>query len=220
MDAWMTNFSHFELTIDFSAAEAAALIVGDDPLRLGYVSSSSKHVFQRMESCYNARKKWLLRDTDEEFLWADVGLNDACQLLESVDMLGHSLLGKGTDLCMWLMNPDLSAFSRQKFSRSEVSRWLKTFALTSKYEFLLGMKQDHTNQASDLDLDPSDLPLELDIANIVYRAVTNGQGKGNTFKNKVLEYLDEHYPQLNAEARKRISIIVNTDKTVGRPKSG
>jgi hypothetical protein len=216
----MTDFSHFDLTIDFSAEEGAALIVGDDPLQLGYVRSASEHVFQRMEHSYIARKKWLLRASDEDVCWSDFGVSDASQLLESVDMCWHSLPGKGTDLCMWLMNPDLSAFRSQKFSRIEMSRWLKTFALTSKYEFLLGTQPDHPDQASILDLDPVDLPEELDLANIVYRAVTKGYGKSNTFKKKVLEYFDEHYPQLNAEARKRISILVNADKTAGRPKSG
>jgi hypothetical protein len=69
-------------------------------------------------------------------------------------------------------------------------------------------------------LGPDDLPEELYLANVAFRAVMNGYGdKSATFKNRLIEYLKANYPYLKKEVVKRISTVANTDKAPGRKKS-
>ena len=65
--------------------------------------------------------------------------------------------------------------------------------------------------------DPSDLPLELDAANIAFRAVSNGYGNPlEKFKSRLIAYLRENYPSFSDGAIDRISTAANTDKSPGR----
>lgn len=69
------------------------------------------------------------------------------------------------------------------------------------------------------DIDPADLPTELDAANIAYRAVMNGRGdKSATFKNRLIDYLEKNFTGLNGEAVQRIATVANPDKGRGRKK--
>lgn len=68
------------------------------------------------------------------------------------------------------------------------------------------------------DIDPSDLPIELDAANMAYRAVLNGYGSSDTFRNRLIEYLFETFPYLKNDAIQRIATVANPDKTTGRKK--
>ena len=71
------------------------------------------------------------------------------------------------------------------------------------------------------DIDPLDLPEELDAANMAFQAVHKGFGdKKETFKNRVISYLKKYYPRMTSEAMKRIATVVNPDKAPGRKKSG
>jgi hypothetical protein len=67
------------------------------------------------------------------------------------------------------------------------------------------------------EIDPSAYPPELDIANIAFRAVTNGYGdKAATFRNRLVQYLKENHLGLKNEAVERIATIANPDKDPGR----
>lgn len=69
------------------------------------------------------------------------------------------------------------------------------------------------------EFDPSDLPEELFIANIAFRAVKNGYGNTlDTFRNRSIDYLKKTYPNLSSDAMSRISTVANPDKTRGRKK--
>jgi len=75
--------------------------------------------------------------------------------------------------------------------------------------------------AADLEIDPSDLPPELDAANMAFRAVTQGYGDQTaTPRNRLTEYLREHYPSFNQEQIGRIATVANPDKTTGRKRIG
>jgi len=77
-----------------------------------------------------------------------------------------------------------------------------------------------TEQITELNLDPADLPEELHVANIAFRAVTNGYGdKTATFKNRLIDYLEVNFIGLNNEAVQRIATVANPDKGRGRKKS-
>ncbi len=68
-------------------------------------------------------------------------------------------------------------------------------------------------------IDPADLPDELDMANLVFRAVANGYGdKSDTFRNRAICYLKKTYPDLKNDPVQRIATVVNPDKSPGRKK--
>lgn len=67
------------------------------------------------------------------------------------------------------------------------------------------------------DIDPADLPEELSIANIAFRAVTNGYGNpDDTFRNRLIEYLKLTYPKFLQSEIERIATVANPDKARGR----
>lgn len=66
-------------------------------------------------------------------------------------------------------------------------------------------------------VEPEDLPDELSIANIAFRAVTNGYGDElATFRNRLGAYLDKHHPDLGSGVKDRIITVANPDKAPGR----
>lgn len=72
----------------------------------------------------------------------------------------------------------------------------------------------------EVEIDPIDLPLELDAANMAYRAVLKGYGEqGDTPKNRLIAYLQATYKHLTPNAVERIATVANPDKSTGRRKS-
>lgn len=68
-------------------------------------------------------------------------------------------------------------------------------------------------------LDPSDLPIELDAANMAYRAVLNGYGsEDDSFKQRLIDYLKTRHPNFTNDAVLRIATVANPDKTPGKKK--
>ena len=71
------------------------------------------------------------------------------------------------------------------------------------------------------EIDPSDSPPELDAANMAFRAVSNGYGNQSaTVRNRLIEYLEKHYPSFKGEQVQRIATVANPDKSTGRKKIG
>ena len=69
------------------------------------------------------------------------------------------------------------------------------------------------------DIDPSDLPEELQSANIAFRAITNGYGDPlKPPRARLEDYLRENYSAFNATTIDRIATVANPDKTTGRKK--
>jgi hypothetical protein len=103
-------------------------------------------------------------------------------------------------------------------ARGELFRWLNASNVKSEYVFAnLG---DPSDQAFDDGTDPSDLPVELDAANMAFRAVTNGFGnKSTTFKKRLVEYLTANYGDFKLEQIERIATVANPDKSPGRKKN-
>ena len=69
--------------------------------------------------------------------------------------------------------------------------------------------------------DSSNYPSELDIAMQAWRGVTKGQNTGGTAKERIERWLDVRYPDrrdLSNEARQRIAVICNWEKSGGRPR--
>jgi hypothetical protein len=75
-------------------------------------------------------------------------------------------------------------------------------------------------QPESLEIDPADLPAELDAANVAFRAVTNGHGDpAATPRNRLIDYLEKNFPDFKPEQVQRIATVANPDKSTGRKKS-
>lgn len=69
------------------------------------------------------------------------------------------------------------------------------------------------------EIDPCDLPTELDAANMAFRAVSNGYGDMSaTFRNRLVSYLGTNFKNLKNDAIQRIATVANPDKSTGRKK--
>lgn len=72
---------------------------------------------------------------------------------------------------------------------------------------------------SNKEVDPFTRPGELYAANAAYQAVQAGYGDQNaTFRNRIIAYLEEHYPAFAPDAILRIATVANPDKRPGRKK--
>lgn len=68
------------------------------------------------------------------------------------------------------------------------------------------------------DPDSDTYPTELDIAMQAWRAVTNRLDPSKTPKGQVQDWLEHHYPNLSEEAKQRIAVVCNWEKSGGRPR--
>lgn len=228
----MEDLSHWDYANSFTAVEVAALIVGKslDP----YVSLVAKRspVFKRLEADYQkAWAYWHSRvDGCFEFNESAILPDDAFRCEEMIEFQNKidtvsitenmaecvdTFIGHGTH-----NDSEFSAFQNQTFSRAEIVRWLTAIGMKSVYQFDL---RTHvaapTLVQTDPDIDPADLPIELDAANMAYRAILNGYGnQSDTFRNRLIGYLQTNYTDLKPEAVQRIATVANPDKAAGRKK--
>ena len=106
-------------------------------------------------------------------------------------------------------------YGHDRFFRvSNAARWatrmFSSFPIVSK-----STESDAINE-----IDPSDLPFELDAANMAFRAVSNGYGdQAATPRNRLVKYLESHYSHFTKEQVLRIATVANPDKSPGRKKS-
>ena len=226
----MVDLSHWDFAEYFSGHEAAALMLGLEPTT---VSEDQKRrvkvVVDRMRLHYQNAIDIRPWDFPGGILENQVGNGTDCNLiiLISFDMeeLHQVYSLQGADAprfeVEWFSNPGLVRFESQRFSRKQISNWLGVIGMVSLYPFeRSGVKlgATHTDQS---EVDPSDMPLELDIANIAYRAVTNGYGDPMaTPRSRLVAYVKEHFVELKPDTVKRIATIANPDKSVGRKNYG
>lgn len=222
----MADLSHWNYAGKFSGREIAALILGREPVApsLGLVPANdpTSVVFRRLESEF-------LRTVDaylgalKENNGQPIPPNETptTRLLPSLEL--RSMFSAPKNLVKDALLPlsvssMKSDFERQAFSRADVRRWIEQEGLRSAYDF--ADDADNTLarmiDASPDDVDPSDMPEELQAANIAYRAVLKGYGRpGETFRNRLVTFLEERY-QFSEEAVKRIATVANADKSSGR----
>jgi hypothetical protein len=213
----MADLSHWDFAHVFHGDEAAALMLGLDPIesasetrirvvrqRLHYDYARALQQAQAETSAYRSesstRPSGLLISYKLERLWRD------------------ALAGKGAPLDDWTFDKEQSLFEAQVFSRRDIVTWLSESGMKSAYPFELahGLAPVDGDQ---VDIDPADFPEELQAANIAFRAVSNGFGdRAATFKNRLVAYLKKNYPALTSEAVTRISTVANPDKVRGRKK--
>lgn len=197
----MDFFKQWDFAESFSMEEMAALIGGIDPGMKDANGMISE--FYKVEPIFS-------RIQNAVYLGAVSQKSDKFKSATNLD--GQSIDGKiGTG---WDA-PDIR--------REEVIRWLAVIGLKSAYQFDLAAVAGSSiaNESIHSDIDPLDLPPELDAANLAFRAVLNGYGdQSATPRNRLKEYLGNHYPDFKPEQVERIATVANPDKTTGRKKRG
>jgi hypothetical protein len=187
----MTDLSHWDFSLEFRYWEAASLMAGIDPCNYKLHRAKIDPIARRLE--------W---DSMKSFAKGPRWVRESPTDLECC-------------------KPERT---EPMFERSEIVRWLGATGLPSVYCFeLSGAHADQSprlTDATDTDLiDPSDLPPELDAANLAYRAITNGFGdQSATRRNRLIQFLESTYPDFKPEQIQRIATVANPDKTTGRKK--
>lgn len=131
----MADLSHWDVAIDFTGEEVAALVLGKDPAEASYARTVSKPLYELTERCYNFARDWH-RDR-----LAPLGDNDGCQaphMLECIRMprmVEDQEPGSSHYYYDWLCDDEKSGFQTQRFSRQELVRWLAAVQVNSIYPF-------------------------------------------------------------------------------------
>lgn len=134
----MSDLSHWEAAIDFTGEEAAALAVGIDPLQPGVVLTAKLPLYDRMERCYNAARKFRLSSDDDPFDADFLGVKGtdemlvSCGLALQIEQYGFD---DGQEMSNWLLDDARSRFAVQRFTGQEIARWISAIALKSKFSF-------------------------------------------------------------------------------------
>lgn len=222
----MADLSHWNFAGKFTGREIAALMHGRDPEEAwkGATASSSPAwvVYRRLEAEFiRTVDAYLQARKHQDGQPIDLDSLPKARLLPSIELRAqfaspkHGLSDALLPVSVYSMK---AHFDRQAFLRADVSRWLRDEGVRSAYDFTENADNRLTLEfgASEDDIDPSDMPEELQAANIAYRAVLNGYGQpGETFRNRLVAYLGERF-RFSDEAVKRIATVANADKTVGR----
>ncbi|MFG6466839.1 hypothetical protein [Roseateles sp. BYS87W] len=225
----MTDLSHWDYAAKFSGRQAAALILGYEPDEAW--KADSAHL--RQVSVVLARLEHDYQQTVTAFKVARGRLAPGSRLapptsakgcLVSVDLAAQSATAKPANdgLFIAFVSAQLHKFSDQAFSRAQLRDWLRCNVMESVYDFeepaqRVAIKAVEAPPA-ETDIDPSDLPEELQAANIAFRAVLNGYGdEAVTFKARLVRYLQANF-RLSDEAVQRIATVANPDKAAGRRK--
>lgn len=222
----MEFLSHWDYAIEFSGREAAALILGIDPNNLEAFTAADGHirvVAERMAQHYeHALMRWyheVLKIYAHDSLEIDAHIPGELTSL-ALDKFCKYWNPDEEDIEFeeWLVNDKLTEFSVQKFSRHEVSAWLQAIGEKSAYQFNTEHALLYAAEAkSEIELDPSDYPEELDAANMAFRAIKNGEGNPkDTFRKRIVSYLEKNYPNFKPDAVQRIATVANPDKSTGR----
>jgi hypothetical protein len=222
----MQDLEIWNFAEDFTAEEAASLIVGILP---GSIELNQlQPVIRRMRRSYDLARWWQMNllNPDDEYLPVEPR-----EMLESVGLRGRASHldepGSGHQFYDWLGNDKESGLETQRFGRQVLADWLLVIGMPSKYSFVPIKQTSQAYEPNELQLvaglsaseiDPSDLPPELDAANMAFRAVTNGYGQSSSIRNCLIEYLQAHYPNFKPEQVQRIATVANPDKTTGRKK--
>ena len=222
----MVNSSHWDFAKHFSGNFAAWLILGLEPgtpgneLRVSVVRERMKQDYERaLDRALVRASVWNMPGFEDEHTTKPLQEPPEGTLLsvELENQWAWHKISSGGAIENWLFDKQYSLFERQLFSRASILTWLNEIALSSVYRF----DPNQTMQSSaEEGIDPSDLPGELQAANIAYRAVVNGYGeKSETFKNRLKDFLQKNFVNFNNDTVYRIATVANPDKGRGRKKS-
>ena len=228
----MADLTHWDFAENFSGFDAAALILGCEPSQAWHDELKVQIVADRMKLHYGYATKRAFNDNygdplenleRDERIFAELPRVELKAL-----SFRASRFDSGVPLGRWLESEDRSNFVNQKFNRYSIVDWLADVGFKSVYQFDLRQTIADgviveimvSKETMKTDIDPADLPEELQAANIAFRAVTNGHGDPSaTFRNRLIGYLETNFLGLSDDAVKRIATVANPDKKPGRQKS-
>ena len=215
----MTDLSRWDFQKTFTPSQIDLLIQGIDPNNGDSGEGGKSPAIERLEMAYRTILSWYV-EQDEDTTGKDRNnVLDDPQVLKSTMLRGFDDHPEyGDDRMGWIYGPE-SDFAKQTFKRKDIHEWLVNSGLSASsiYDFGRGLAINSADDSTVSDIDPSELPTELDVANTAFRAVLNGHGdRSETFKNRLKHYLKETYPLLKNEAIERIATVANPDKSPGR----
>lgn len=155
----MTDLSQWDFAEEFTGVEAAALIIGCDPSSTALASTELVRV--RVRRDYEALNGWYAGEVAKIFRFSapqgpvkaqqdlqrrmfeileDERKKQPIDRLESVRMqemraYGESETARMIDVFRGFSDRQASAYVLQRFSRQELSRWLKVIGMKSVYQF-------------------------------------------------------------------------------------
>jgi hypothetical protein len=143
----MVDMSHWDFADEFSAKEAASLILGVDP-KIDGEAIRAKPIFDKLRSSYQSAWGYWHTRCDGEFEFnEEVTLPDTA--IQSVEMLHYVGMfvqpglteERKESFCRWLgwkTSEDGvgSGFGHSTYSRQELNRWLRALGLKSAYQFV------------------------------------------------------------------------------------
>jgi hypothetical protein len=134
--------------------------------------------------------------------------------VEEIHMLGADQVGKKTEH-WWFTKPVAVTLDMVR-----VTPWTLNHILNELYLAPGEARMSIAEQKESVEIDPADLPAELDAANMAFRAVANGYGEPtDTERKKLVDYLEKNYPDFKSDAVQRIATVANPDKSTGRKKT-
>lgn len=134
----MVNLEHWNVASDFTGAEVTALVLGNDPSNANCPVSEGTPLYRKLEIAYNASRRWHALDDSALVLWEEIGVPRKEELLQSIGVdqaLLHFDPDDSENLARWLASDECSGFSIQRFTRTEITRWLNACGLKSIYGF-------------------------------------------------------------------------------------
>lgn len=132
------DLTDWDVASDFTGDEVTALVLGSDPSSVDYIGSTRKPLYRKLETAYNAARRWHALDDASPMLWDEIGVPSKEKLLQSTSVaqaLLHFDSDETENLARWLASDECASFSTQRFTRAEVARWLAACEIPSVYKF-------------------------------------------------------------------------------------
>ena len=225
---WATaDFDHWSKAAYWSHDEGIALIFGKEPKvvnwgKLESIVGISKFAYEYGRVRDLAIRSKAVKELPDPAIpglflgWARrMELNPPTELLEQVRKRGQ---------------PIGDFYDRYEELRDEANSLLEgneklaaaNKTLQADNEQLAARLADLESKTWEFDEDAETYPRELDIAVQAWVAVSKAGGGSGTPKQRIADWLDKNYPtkeELSGDARKRIAILANWEKTGGRRKA-
>lgn len=143
----LVNLTHWTMASDFTGNEITALVMGEDPTLSDFSKNRGGPLYRKLENSYNALRRWHDLDDRAPLKWQEIGVASEDEMLHSINVekrLSHFDPDDAYNRSKWLASDEHSGFATQRFSRTEVARWLTACTIQSAYKFIGGKSTDES----------------------------------------------------------------------------